>query len=364
MNPCKKYDKEVVFGVQKEKAAGQKKVTNQKEVFTFIQSIFMRNCLRCRRYTKSGQRFYTQHPPDGSVLALLSRRTGKIFRPFSVYLGTIVLVIFSLLPAHLPALPDSTTAPNTPSKADVGAILLSDVQIALADGGAYFTAPLRFAAKDWLLAAGALGGSAALLPLDESLNALMLRNRSQTADVFADIGQYYGDLAVGGGIGAGVYAIGLATNNADVRITGRLVLEALVGSGVVTITLKSLFGRSRPYREEGAFVFQPVQFTTDRTAFPSGHATVAFAVSTVLAERIGDPWIGAGLYALASLTALSRMYHTKHWASDVLLGSAIGMGAGLLVTHFERERKKSLSAGERLFVYPTLTGVGLTYHFR
>lgn len=257
---------------------------------------------------------------------------------------------------------DSTKSASQPG--DIGAIFLSDVQIALADAGLYFTAPLRFSAVDWLLAAGTLGASAALMPADETFNNLMLRNRSRTADIFADVGWLYGDLAVGVSIGAGVYAIGLATQNEDVRVTGRLTLQALAYSGVVNITLKALFGRSRPYTEEGAFMFRPLQFTTDRTSFPSGHAEVAFAVSAVLAERIGNPWIGAGLYGLATLTALSRMYHTKHWASDVLLGGAIGAGAGLLVTHLERERTKKVSAGEQLFVYPILTGVGLTYHFR
>ena len=241
---------------------------------------------------------------------------------------------------------------------------MSDAEAAWADAGQYFTAPLRFGARDWLIAAGTLGASAALLPADESLNALMLRNRSKAADGFAEVGRLYGELAVGGGIGAGVYVLGLATENAEVRVTGRLTLEALAFGGVVNIALKSLAGRSRPYVNEGAFAFLPVQFTTDNTSFPSGHTTVAFAVSSVLAERIGDPWIGAGLYALASVTALSRMYHTKHWASDVILGGAIGAGAGLLVTHLERERAKKLSIGEQLFFYPTMTGIGLTYHFR
>jgi membrane-associated phospholipid phosphatase len=282
-------------------------------------------------------------------------------RRLSLCLCAFLLCTSLTAVAKSPVEADST---RSASQRDVGAIILSDAGIALADAGTYFTAPLRFSSTDWLIAAGTLGASAALMPADESLNMLMLRNRSQTADVFAEAGRFYGELAVGGGIGAGLYVIGLASQNEDVRVTGRLTLEALAYGGVVNIALKSLTGRSRPYTEQGAFKFQPVQFNTDNTAFPSGHATVAFAVSAVLAERIGNPWVGAGLYAMASLTALSRMYQTKHWASDVLLGSAIGAGAGLLVTHLERERAKKVSAGEQLFIYPTLTGIGLTYNFR
>ncbi len=282
-------------------------------------------------------------------------------RRFFLYLCALLLSTGLTATAKSRVYADSSR--NAP-KQDVGTILLSDVQIALSDAGAYFTAPLRFSTADWLIAAGTLGASAALMPADESLNSAMLRSHSQTADIFAEAGRLYGDLAIGGSIGAGLYVIGLAAQNEDVRVTGRLTLEALAYCGVVNLALKSLVGRSRPYTGNGAFTFRPVQFGTDETSFPSGHAVVAFAVSSVLAERIGNPWVGAGLYAVASLTALSRMYQTKHWASDVVLGGAIGAGAGLLVTYLERERAKKLSAGEQLFIYPTLTGVGLTYHFR
>lgn len=246
-------------------------------------------------------------------------------------------------------------------QADIGSIILKDFSIALNDAGVYFTQPIRFQSHDWLIAAGTLGTSAALLPLDESINFFMLRNRSQAAGTASEIGRLYGELWVGTSLGAGLYAIGLATQNPDVRITGRLALEALAFGGALNITLKALFGRSRPYLEEGAFVFRPVQITDSRMAFPSGHTTVAFALSAVLAERIGNPWIGAGLYALAGLTAVSRLYHTQHWASDVVLGAAIGAGAGLLVTHLERERMKAISEGSQVLVYPTFTGIGVTY---
>lgn len=271
----------------------------------------------------------------------------------------------SLLYVVKPELSEPLTQANTQQivtqQADIGSIILKDFSIALNDAGVYFTQPIRFQSHDWLIAAGTLGASAALLPLDESINSFMLRNRSQAAGTAAEIGRLYGELWVGTSLGAGLYAIGLATQNPDVRITGRLALEALAFGGALNITLKALFGRSRPYLEEGAFVFRPVQITDSRMAFPSGHTTVAFALSAVLAERIGNPWIGAGLYALAGLTAVSRLYHTQHWASDVVLGAAIGAGAGLLVTHLERERMKSTSEGARLLVYPTFTGIGVTY---
>jgi membrane-associated phospholipid phosphatase len=39
-------------------------------------------------------------------------------------------------------------------------------------------------------------------------------------------------------------------------------------------------------------------------------------------------------YGGASLIALSRMYNNKHWASDVLMGAAIGTFAGTKVVRY------------------------------
>ncbi|MCU0425960.1 MAG: phosphatase PAP2 family protein [Candidatus Kapabacteria bacterium] len=290
-------------------------------------------------------------------------------------IAVFLIVTYTLCKAQSTSLRD-TLSPTLvsaeqvmqPAQADIGTIILQDFRHALNDAGMYFTAPLRFQAKDWLLAAGTLGASASLLPLDESINSVMLRNRSaaggtSVVGTAAEIGRLYGELWVSGSIGAGLYVVGLAAQNPDVRVTGRLALEALAFGGALNITLKALFGRSRPYLEEGAFAFRPVQITDSRMAFPSGHATVAFAMSAVLAERIGNPWIGAGLYALAGLTAVSRLYHTQHWASDVVLGAAIGAGAGLLVTHLERQRINAVSTGQQVLIYPTLTGLGVTVYF-
>ena len=221
-----------------------------------------------------------------------------------------------------------------------------DMETGFADAGMYFTAPLRFSARDWGIALGTLGVCAALLPTaDESARAFAQNSfpRTDFTDGAATLGRLYGELWLGAGLGAGLYAVGLAAADEHTRVTGRIVIESLAFSGVVTLALKSLAGRSRPFTEDGAHTFAPVQIADERTAFPSGHATVAFAVSAVLSERVGNPWIGAGLYALASLTALSRVYHDKHWVSDVVLGGAIGAGAGLLAAHFERERSEKAS---------------------
>jgi membrane-associated phospholipid phosphatase len=249
---------------------------------------------------------------------------------------------------------------------NIGQIIERDFLYALTDAGLYYTQPLRFTAVDWAVSAGVIAGTVALFSADESLRRAIRQPSVQTplSDSFAGIGRLYGETLMGASIGAVLYASGLAAQNEDVRSTGRLLIEALAFGGALNLTMKAGFGRSRPYLNEGASAYNPLQSVTQRTALPSGHATVAFAVSTVLSERIGNPYVSVVLYALAGLTGLSRMYQDLHWASDVFLGAAIGTGAGLAVTQFERERAKQGSETQSLRVYPTLNGVGLTYIFR
>jgi membrane-associated phospholipid phosphatase len=46
------------------------------------------------------------------------------------------------------------------------------------------------------------------------------------------------------------------------------------------------------------------------------------------------PYVATVMYGGATLVGLSRMYHNKHWASDVALGAAIGTFSGLKVVRY------------------------------
>ena len=66
-------------------------------------------------------------------------------------------------------------------------------------------------------------------------------------------------------------------------------------------------------------------------AFPSGHTTMAFALATSLADELRRPWVTVGLMTAAAGTGWSRVNDNKHWLSDVVAGTALGVTAAQLV---------------------------------
>ena len=72
-------------------------------------------------------------------------------------------------------------------------------------------------------------------------------------------------------------------------------------------------------------------------SFPSGHTSLAFASATVFYEEFKntEPLLAYSGYAFAITTAYLRMAKNKHWLSDVIIGSAVGMAVTKLVYHFD-----------------------------
>ncbi len=66
-------------------------------------------------------------------------------------------------------------------------------------------------------------------------------------------------------------------------------------------------------------------------SFPSGHATQAFAIFSLLSFFTTQQWQKMGLLLIALLTAYSRVYLSQHWLIDIIAGSAVGLGMALLI---------------------------------
>ncbi len=229
-----------------------------------------------------------------------------------------------------------------------GSTFRADLETLWCHTGRFFSSPLRFDGGSWIAAGAVATGTVILFSLDEPARSLAQRNQSSAGNDIFEVGRQYGREVYGLALAGGCYAGGLAFHQGELRKTGMMIFESIAFAGVTTIVLKVAAGRSRPYREAGNLDFHPFSFNDERNSLPSGHSTVAFAVSSVLSSRIGNPVATAGLYSLAALTAASRVYHDEHWLSDTFLGACIGTVSGLAVSRFydEGEGPLKLSVGQ------------------
>jgi undecaprenyl-diphosphatase len=102
----------------------------------------------------------------------------------------------------------------------------------------------------------------------------------------------------------------------------------VVGVGLPTLAtslLKRLIGRGRPdHLEESAqLVFHPNWDDWLHQSFPSGHATTAFALFTVIGF-LAPRWFYPGLVVAVAIAA-SRLSLGVHYPSDVLAGAVAGV---------------------------------------
>jgi len=84
------------------------------------------------------------------------------------------------------------------------------------------------------------------------------------------------------------------------------------------------FGTTNPHQWDGPFF--------NGNSFFSGHTSSVFSVASVIAYRYRDTkWVPYVSYSLATLAGFQRIYNNRHWASDVLLGAAVGTATGIFL---------------------------------
>jgi membrane-associated phospholipid phosphatase len=147
---------------------------------------------------------------------------------------------------------------------------------------------------------------------------------SEGADTFFKAGKYIGAAYVQAGAAVGLYVVGryVMPHAADAPKTNKVshlgfdLLRGLILSQTITQAMKVTIQRDRP--------------TGECCAFPSGHASAAFATASVIERHLG--YRGAiPTYAIAAYVAASRMHDNRHYLSDVVFGGALGIASGWTV---------------------------------
>ena len=241
---------------------------------------------------------------------------------------------------------DSGTAPAADESAPApdGKTTLKQLPgMALDDAICVLGSPVRWSGEQWVIAGGAVAGIILVGAFaDTAVRDHMLSHRSGVLDdltkVVEPFGQEY-SLYVLGAYGL----VGLVFHDGEARDTAiDGAIASILASGIITPSLKLVIGRVRPNATDDPLEFKPFSGSND-TAMPSGHATQAFAVASVISAHSDHFWVSATAYGIASLVAFSRLYHNAHWTSDVVAGALIGTLVGRTVVAVN----KRIRAGDR-----------------
>lgn len=154
------------------------------------------------------------------------------------------------------------------------------------------------------------------------------------------------------GVGPVAWLLARARGDSGTAVLGLRTTEAVAISGVTIGLLKALTGRSRPYASADHSpthwdLFGGLRSDSTRS-FASGHAAMSAAAAVTLAaewrrqgrggwQALGPPLV----YALAGVTAGSRVRDRKHWLSDVVTGSAVGMLSAIVVRRWHDAHPRS-----------------------
>ena len=140
------------------------------------------------------------------------------------------------------------------------------------------------------------------------------------------------------------YFAGTAANNERFRETTLLGLETLGDTVLVESVLKMATDRERPLEGRGNGAWWQSSGSIYNASFPSGHAINTWGVASIIAHEYPRPLIvPITAYGLAAVVTGSRFAARRHFASDTIVGAAMGWFIGDWV--FARRHNRSLDQG-------------------
>jgi membrane-associated phospholipid phosphatase len=208
-----------------------------------------------------------------------------------------------------------------------------------------------FTWEDAALGASFVFSTLAIRPLDKSAAHALQRPDRQQRRLYRRTASFVRTVTQPGStiIGLSMYAAGRLTSSERLAAVGLHGTEALLLGAAAGTVMKDFFGRARPFVDTTGP--NPDDWQLGRgwdrggsyQSFPSGHSVAAFAAAGAVTAETSAYWptatyflIAPVMYGGAAVVGLSRMYNNRHWASDVIMGAAIGTFAGMKVVRYSR----------------------------
>lgn len=136
-----------------------------------------------------------------------------------------------------------------------------------------------------------------------------------------------------------IIVTGVVSGDKRLAAAGGKMLAAELLATAMKDAIKHRVDRTRPEAvEEGKpYVLKPGDSReSDRNSFPSGHTAGAVAVASVIASAYPSTRVPA--CAAAAGIAVIQIPRSKHYASDLMVGSVIGAVAGYVANAIGRRR--------------------------
>ena len=223
------------------------------------------------------------------------------------------------------------------------------------------SAPFQWEKDDLLKLGGFIALSAGSFLLDDEINNLLSEKSSNAMDKLEPVGYYYGSPLTTVPATLAIYLSGVTFNNKWLRDTGLMLAETITIIAIIQVPSSYIIGRVRPHSTSNNLEFNLFKgFKQENASFISGHTAIAVGISNILAHQINNPIATIGLYGLAAVTPLARLYENQHWFSDIIMGAAIGFFISdkiITINETDGVNKKSLS------FYPVMNGFGIRYNF-
>lgn len=193
--------------------------------------------------------------------------------------------------------------------------------------GHAYSRPAHWKKKQWLNFAGIAGGTALITFVDDEFNHWADGFRNSIPDNIVHFGGRYARPEGNYGFSSAVYFTGLFTKNEKLRRTGVLMMSSTLAGGFLQqLTIRTI-GRARPLTGEPANAFDLRFFKEVKNydSFFSGHTILSFSNAYAIAKQFKNPWIKTGIYTVGMIPGFTRIVISKHWISDVVLGTVLSI---------------------------------------
>jgi membrane-associated phospholipid phosphatase len=227
------------------------------------------------------------------------------------------------------SLPDAPPAPQKRQSKSFGSSLGTAIKTIGEDELHIIKSPFSVSALKW--DALVVGSTGILIANDESVLHQVPASWHNTSINISDAGVY----SLGAAAGS-IFVTGLITHNEHAIDTGIRSAEASVDSVILYAALKATLARQRPYTGEGEGKFFSGNWTSG--SFPSGHATLAWTLASVMAHEYPNWPMRLLAYGVATAVSTTRVTGGVHFPADVFAGSVIGYGVGTYVSHKDKQK--------------------------